>query len=302
MTGVQTCALPISTVLTFVAEPPPATITGDNDICAGESTQLTASPGTSYLWNTGATTQIINVSPTSNTTYSVTVYTDTCSQNASFSVTVLDAPVAGFTFTPDPVCEGQPVNFTGTSVGCGFFPLMFSTWDFGDGGVAILDDNPTHTYSTAGTYNVALTVNQLIGCTCGNTIVIPVTVIPCSPCLITVSTGSTDETCGASDGTATATPSGGTSPYTYLWSDPSSQTTQTATGLPAGTYSVTVTDAVSCDTTVSVAVNVAGGLTIDDSGVSLTDANCGASDGSIVGILVSRSDERRVGNEGRSWW
>ena len=42
---------------------------------------------------------------------------------------------------------------------------------------------------------------------------------------------------------AVATPSGGTPPYTYLWSDDSQQITDTAFGLCAGTYYVTVTDA-----------------------------------------------------------
>ena len=37
-------------------------------------------------------------------------------------------------------------------------------------------------------------------------------------------------------------PSGGTNPYTYLWDDPTAQTTATATGLSAGTYTCTVTD------------------------------------------------------------
>ncbi|MFC4634449.1 T9SS type A sorting domain-containing protein [Dokdonia ponticola] len=53
---------------------------------------------------------------------------------------------------------------------------------------------------------------------------------------------STDATCdGATDGTATITVSGGITPYTYVWSD--GQTTATATNLGAGTYDVTVTDA-----------------------------------------------------------
>jgi hypothetical protein len=53
---------------------------------------------------------------------------------------------------------------------------------------------------------------------------------------------STDATCdGAADGTATITVSGGIIPYTYLWSD--GQTTETAVNLGAGTYDVTVTDA-----------------------------------------------------------
>jgi len=46
---------------------------------------------------------------------------------------------------------------------------------------------------------------------------------------------------GADDAEATAFPSGGCLPYTYLWSD--GQTTQTATGLAAGFYTIVVTDA-----------------------------------------------------------
>src|SRR5690554_4061398 len=44
-------------------------------------------------------------------------------------------------------------------------------------------------------------------------------------------------------GTATVVPMGGQSPYTYLWNDSKSQTTQTADQLCAGVYCVTITDA-----------------------------------------------------------
>jgi gliding motility-associated-like protein len=43
-------------------------------------------------------------------------------------------------------------------------------------------------------------------------------------------------------GTATVNPAGGTAPYTFIWNDSQAQLTQTATGLCAGTYAVTVTD------------------------------------------------------------
>jgi len=63
-----------------------------------------------------------------------------------------------------------------------------------------------------------------------------------SLCILTTTSTKTDVSChGGSNGTATATPTG-QSPYTYAWS-PGGQTTQTATGLPAGTYTVIVTDA-----------------------------------------------------------
>ncbi len=60
-------------------------------------------------------------------------------------------------------------------------------------------------------------------------------------------------TTGGSDGTATAVPAGGTAPYTYLWS-PGGQTTVTATGLTAGSYTVTVTDFNGCTTTATTTV------------------------------------------------
>ncbi len=53
-----------------------------------------------------------------------------------------------------------------------------------------------------------------------------------------------------SDGTATVTQTGGTAPYTYLWSDPSAQTGITATGLSLGSYTAIVTDSSGCRDTV----------------------------------------------------
>src|ERR1700733_11590948 len=58
----------------------------------------------------------------------------------------------------------------------------------------------------------------------------------------------------ANNGIATSTPTGGTAPYTYLWSDNSSQRTAAATGLSAGVYTVTVTDATSTSATASVTI------------------------------------------------
>ena len=55
---------------------------------------------------------------------------------------------------------------------------------------------------------------------------------------------------GGTDGTATATPAGGTAPYTYAWSN--GQTADTATGLAAGTHTVVVTDANGCADSLTV--------------------------------------------------
>jgi hypothetical protein len=66
---------------------------------------------------------------------------------------------------------------------------------------------------------------------------------------------SNNVTCyGGSNGSATVNVVGGSAPYTYSWSTTPIQTTQTATGLSAGTYSVTVTDATTATTSSSVTV------------------------------------------------
>ncbi|MCS7074375.1 MAG: SprB repeat-containing protein, partial [Bacteroidia bacterium] len=59
---------------------------------------------------------------------------------------------------------------------------------------------------------------------------------------------------GGSNGSATVNPTGGTPPYSFSWNSTPTQTSQTATNLPAGTYTVTVTDANLCQTTASVTI------------------------------------------------
>jgi len=74
---------------------------------------------------------------------------------------------------------------------------------------------------------------------------------------MTVSFTTADVNCpGGSDGQASAIPAGGTGPYTYQWDAAAgNQTTQTATGLSAGTYTVNVTDAPGCIVIDNVTVN-----------------------------------------------
>lgn len=68
--------------------------------------------------------------------------------------------------------------------------------------------------------------------------------------LITISTNCFNST----DGQITATPNGGSPIYTFKWSDPLGQTTQTATGLAAGNYTCTLTDSKGCTAKNSVDV------------------------------------------------
>ncbi len=125
--------------------------------------------------------------------------------------------------------------------------------------------NPGYTYSWwnnsqttqtatglgAGTYTVQVT--DANGCTQLQTVIVTQN----NP--VTLTTSSTQSSCAVNDGTATANPANGTSPYTYSWSD--GQTTQVATGLGAGSYTVTVTDANGCSQTQTVVVPQQAGPT-----------------------------------------
>ncbi|MFH1319035.1 MAG: T9SS type A sorting domain-containing protein [Bacteroidota bacterium] len=99
-------------------------------------------------------------------------------------------------------------------------------------------------------------------------------------CALSATISSTDASCGSSDGAASVSVSGGSSPFTYLWNDPSSQTTTTATGLAAGMYTVTISEAYGCENSSVALVNNAGAATILVS--NATDVSCaGGADGAI---------------------
>lgn len=89
--------------------------------------------------------------------------------------------------------------------------------------------------------------------------------------------------CVGTAGSGTATPSGGTGPFSYIWS-PSAEVSATATNLVVGSNDVTVTDALGCVATANVTITSTGGLTI---GTSFTDITCaGANDGTAT-VTVS---------------
>ena len=83
------------------------------------------------------------------------------------------------------------------------------------------------------------------------------------PAKVQGTTTVTPANCGISNGSATVNASGGTGTYTYLWSD--GQTTQTASGLAVGNYTVIISDGNGCSGTASALVNGVG-LAPDPSG------------------------------------
>jgi len=93
----------------------------------------------------------------------------------------------------------------------------------------------------AGTYSVTITDSR----SCTGTVTNIFVTQPSAA--LTASLSKTEPTCGATNGSVTATVSGGTGPYTYDWNGtPTGDGTATITGLASGNYQVTITDARNC--------------------------------------------------------
>lgn len=87
---------------------------------------------------------------------------------------------------------------------------------------------------------------------------------------------------GQCTGAATATPSGGQSPYTYLWA-PGGETTATITGICAGTYTYTVTDSVGSTVNSNVKITQPNPLLLSETHTNLCDDQCSGT------VILTRS-------------
>lgn len=221
----------------------------------------------SYSWSpatglSSSTAQNPVATPASTTTYTVTI-TDAngCAKTDDVTVTVNPNPVLT-TSTTNVSCNGG-ANGTATvnaTSGNGTYNYTWTT-------------SPAQTGTTAtGLAAGAYTVTVTDGNTCSATASVTIT----EPTLLTTTVMITNVSCnGGNDGDAMAMPSGGTGTYTYLWSN--GQTTQTATGLTANSYTVTVTDQNLCSVTASVTITEPTALTasIMSTNVSCNSANDG---------------------------
>ncbi|MDO9255911.1 MAG: Ig-like domain-containing protein, partial [Bacteroidales bacterium] len=127
----------------------------------------------------------------------------------------------------------------------------------------------------AGAYTV--TVKDASGCEATASITLS------EPTPIVVTTTNTNVDCfGDLTGTATATASGGLQPYTYAWTTIPVQTTAVATNLPAGTYTITVTDFLGCNKSASVTITQPANKLI----ASITDQVNVACFGDTTGLIT----------------
>lgn len=147
-------------VFVDILDGPNAIVSNDTLICAGQTVNLTASGGSSYLWSNGVTTSSFSASPTSTTTYHVVVTQGNCSDVDSVTITVNNPSVF---LGPDVVLlDTQSIIL---NAGHGFESYLWSTGDT----VQSIKIIP---YLNAGLGNnlFSVTVTDVYGCTASDDI------------------------------------------------------------------------------------------------------------------------------------
>lgn len=229
------CHSEVSSATSVIVKALPLTPTisagGPTTFCDGESVTLTSSPGTGYIWSNGETTQAISVFTAGN--YSVRVAdANGCMSPASLSTVVTINPLPAIpTITAGGsliFCEGGSVDLT-SSIATGYL------WSNGETTQAINASN-------TGSYSVR--VINLDGCRSLSSVATNITVnsLPQTP---TITASSPTTFCAG--GNVILTSSSGTS---YLWSD--GETSQSINVTRAGNYTVQITNAVGCQSALSV--------------------------------------------------
>jgi hypothetical protein len=160
-------------------------------------------------------------------------------------------------------------------------PIYTYSWTTLDGsGLSVAVEDQTGL--TEGTYTVTLT--DINGCTIDTTITLVEPTLLTSSVTPFVYPGGFNVTGCSPDGSIDLTATGGSPVYDYLWT-PGGSTTEDISTLPAGTYSVTVTDINGCTTTSAVTLVAPNGLTqaiTSPTFPSGTNISCfGFNDGSI---------------------
>jgi gliding motility-associated-like protein len=215
--------------------------------CSGNTGTATetASGGTgpyTYSWATSPSQTGATATGLSTGIYTVFI-TDAngCTGTDTAIVNSTNGPTATIQNSANPLCNG---GLTGTATATatgGSSPYTYS-WL-----TSPAQTSATATGLGAGTYTVIVT--DANGCSS------IVTVTLNQPAAVSGTTVQTNVQCfGGNNGASTATGSGGTGPYTYVWNTAPAQSGATASGLTAGNYSVTVTDANGCTNVIAVTI------------------------------------------------
>ncbi len=218
-----------------IARAPIAAVILDSTVCEMAYLSVASTPIVSTLWSTGETfTQIVAAE---NIAYHVTVTgANGCQAMASYTVAGLE-PVAFYTASNDPACAGNADGSIFLNTQGGTSPYTFN-WSNGNTlGHAI--------GLTSGFYRISAT--DANGCVRATEVLLT------DPTPVSIGIQLTNSSIGNNDGEIDATGQGGMPPYTYAWSHGAN--TASVTNLAAGNYTVTLTDANGCSSTVTTTVS-----------------------------------------------
>lgn len=213
----------------FGAFAPVVNLGFDTAVCAGNTVTLNAqNAGATYVWNTGATTQTINV--TAGGTYYVTATNNIGSSSDTIVVTVNPLPMVNLG-NDTVMCNGSAVSLTLNAQNLGATYLWNNNYT-----------SQTINVTISGTYFVSVT--NAYQCSKSDTIIIVTGTAP------TVNLGNDTAFCAGNTLTLNAQNTGAA----YLWSN--AAITQTTGIAASGTYYVTVTAANQCKGSDTIQVTV----------------------------------------------
>ena len=270
------CLSQASLATTIVVNPLPATPTitasGPTAICAGSSVTLTSSLSTSYLWSTGASTRSITVSTAGD--YWVRVTDANSCQSAQSAITTVTVnplpatPVVGTISQPTCTVATGSVPLSGLPAG---------NWTINPGNITGSTSSVTVTGLVSGSYS--FTVTNSSGCTSVATAPVVINTppaVPTAPVMGTV----TQPTCAVTTGSVgiSGLPSPGN--WTLTRSPGGAQVTgsgitYTVTGIPAGTYTYTVTNDAGCISPESQSFTVNAPLPVPGTPTQTVDCTLG---------------------------
>ncbi len=190
------------------------------------------------------------------------------------TITFTDPPVLNATVNVTDVTCAASCNGSAVSISTGGTPPYSFSWS------AAGQTTNSVIGLCAGAQTLTVTDNN--GCVK----VVNFTVV--EPAVIVANETAVKSQCLLNNGSITLAPSGGTSPYTFSWAAPLVSVFSTVSNLAAGSYSVTITDAVLCSKTFAISISDAAGPTVTS---SVVNTNCPTScDGSISTSQVKRGE------------
>jgi gliding motility-associated-like protein len=227
-------------------------------------------PGYTYLWSTGDSIPNLTVSPDTPTTYHLTV-TDACGFEVEQEalVAIYTSPTAEYAAERILCSSGGPSDMEVTVTFTGIAPWMFSYSIDGAAQTPVITSDNPFTFTVPNDADVELLSLQSEAEGCVGEVYGEITV---KAIQLELSGSSQAVSCfNGSDGSASVTVAGGDPAYTYLWSN--NGVGASLSGLPPGTYQVSIFDANGCEADTSFVILNQEEILMTVSDIILVDCN-----------------------------